>query len=126
MVINLQTRSRRERGALMTELFVAMSLLAIAVLPVGYSVVREQTLARSYYERAVAMEIVDGEMERLASGAWRSFSPGEHDYAVHANAAANLPEGKFRLTLGDRKVRLEWIPAKKHHGGPVMREVMVK
>ena len=63
----------------MAELLAAIALLAIAVLPLGYSITSERTLARSHYERAVAMEIVDGEIEVLAAGEWRAFSPGTHD-----------------------------------------------
>jgi hypothetical protein len=110
----------------MTELMVAMALLVIAVLPIGYSISSEKVLARSYYERAVAMEIVDGEMEVLLASEWHNFSPGTQDYSIHANAATNLPPGKFLLTIESGKVRLEWRPDEKHHGGPVIREAVVK
>lgn len=126
MVIQTPSRSARERGALMAELLVAIALLAIAVLPIGYSITSEKVLVRSYYERAVAMEIVDGEMEVLLAGEWRAFSPGTHDYAIHSEAATNLPPGKFMVTIESGKARLEWRPDKKHHGGPVVREVFVK
>lgn len=126
MVILAFKNNPRERGALMAELLVAIALLAIAVLPVGYSIVSEKVLARAAYERAVAMEIVDGEIEVLQAGEWRTYAPGQHDYPVHANAATNLPPGNFRLTIGSDKVRLVWEPAKKHHGGPVVREVLIK
>jgi len=105
---------------------VAIAVLVIAVLPIGYSVASEKVLARAYYERTVAMEIVDGEMEVLLAGEWRSFSPGAQAYPVDANAATNLPDGKFLLTIDSGKVRLEWRPAGKHHGGPVVREAVVK
>ena len=126
MVTLRSSRFKCEAGALMIELMVAIALLAIAVLPIGYSIASEKVLARSYYERAVAMEIVDGEMEVLLAGEWRNFSPGAHDYTIHANAATNLPDGKFLLTIASGKVRLEWQPAEKHHGGPVVREAVVK
>src|ERR1022692_285712 len=99
MVIPTSCRSARERGALIAELLVAITLLAVAVLPVGYAIASERILARSYYERAVAMEIVDGEMEVLLAGAWRSFPSGTSEYAIRANAATNLPAGKFLLTI---------------------------
>jgi hypothetical protein len=72
------------------------------------------------------MEIVDGEMEALAAGGWRSFSNGIVDYSVDARAATNLPPGHFTLTLTSEKVRLEWRPNVKQHGGPVAREVLRK
>ena len=79
MVINLPSKTARERGALMAELLVAIALLTIAVLPGGYAITSEKTLARAHYECPVAMEILDGEMEVLLAGEWRAFSPGTHD-----------------------------------------------
>ncbi len=126
MVILAPKKNLRERGALMAELLVAIAVLAIAVLPIGYSIMSERLVARAAYERAVAMEIVDGEMEVLLAGEWRAQTPGSHDYAIHALAATNLPPGNFRLTIESGKLRLEWLPAKKHHGGPVVREVAIQ
>src|SRR5438128_11984527 len=99
MVIRSPARSARQRGALMTELLVAMVLLTSALLPLAYSIAGERRLARALYQRAVAMEIVDGEMELLAAGEWRAFTPGRSDYSVRAGAATNLPPGRFLLTI---------------------------
>lgn len=117
---------QRQAGSLMPELLVAMTLLVVAVLPIGYSLASERVLARACYERAVAMEIVDGEMEVLLAGDWRRFPAGTHDYSVHANATTNLTSGNFTLTIQPSLVRLEWQPAEKHHGGPIVREAVVK
>jgi hypothetical protein len=106
----------------MVELLVAMAILAGMIIPIAYSFASERRLAMSLYQRAVAMEIVDGELEALAAGHWRSFSPGTHEYPVHAAAATNLPPGQFILTLQTNFVRLEWRPTIKHHGGSVARE----
>ncbi|MDW8310479.1 MAG: hypothetical protein RMK20_13985 [Verrucomicrobiales bacterium] len=121
--------ARRRRlccGALMTELAVAMSLLLIALLPLSYSILSERRLARALYQRAVAMELVDGELEVLAAGAWRAFAPGMHEYPVRAGAATNLPPGRFVLTVSAERLRLEWQPASGGHGGPVVREVRLR
>ncbi len=107
----------------MVELLVAMALIVGLLLPLVYSLAGEKRLARSYYQRAVAMEIVDGEMEALAAGQWRAFSPGVQDYPVHANAVTNLPPGKFLLTVESNRIRLEWRTQVKGHGGSVVREV---
>jgi len=53
------------------------------VLPLAYSVASEKRLARASYQRAVAMEIVDGEIEILAAGEWLAFKSGAQDYQVH-------------------------------------------
>jgi hypothetical protein len=110
----------------MMELLVAMALLVSALLPLAYSIVSEKRLARAYYQRAVAMEIVDGEMEALAAGEWTTFPSGSHEYRVRAGAATNLPPGHFILTLETNRLKLEWRPSIRQHGGPVAREVMVK
>jgi hypothetical protein len=127
MVTRLPTNRRRRSGALMTELLIAMAMLTGVLLPIAYSITSEKRLARTAYHRSVAMEIVDGEMEILAAGEWRSFTPGPHEYLVHAVAATNLPPGRFLLTVGPDKVRLEWQPSAKKHGGPVVfREAKLK
>ncbi len=110
----------------MLELLAAIVLLVGALFPLAYSLSSERRLARSTYQHAVAMEIVDGEMELLAAGEWRSFKPGTQDYVVHAGAETNLPPGKFLLTVSSNQVRLVWQPAVKHHGGSVMREATVR
>lgn len=118
--------SRGRCGFLMVDLAVAISLLAIAILPLAYSFVQEAEVVRAEYQRGVAMEIVDGEIEILAAGVWRNFSDGAQIYPVQARAAANLPPGKFQLTKNGSHLRLEWTPDKRRFIGPVVREVNVK
>ena len=125
-VNRLAARHRRQCGSLMVELLVAMAILGGVLLPLAYSFVSERRLARSYYQRAVAMEIVDGEMEALLAGGWRAFATGTHDYTVHAGAATNLPPGRFVLSVQPDKLRLRWQPALKDRGGPVTREALLK
>jgi len=115
--------SALQSGALMVELLVAIALLTGALLPVAYSFASEKRLARASYQRAVAMEIVDGEMEILAAGEWTKFKAGTQDYQVRAAAATNLPPGRFILTISPSRLRLEWRPEIKMHGGGVSREV---
>ena len=126
----------------MVELLVAMALLTGALLPVAYSITSEKRYARACYQRAVAMEIVDGEMETLVAGEWRAFraspSPGGEgrgegeplfrkiEYKPNAGAATNLAPGRFLLTIADKKLRLEWRPELKQHGGAVVREALIK
>ena len=91
----------------MIELLAAISLLIAALLPLAYSLASEKKLARSQYQRAVAMEIVDGEFEALLAGEWHAYKPGTHQYQVRAAALTNLPSGQFILTLGEHDLRLE-------------------
>ncbi len=127
MVIRIIKDSGQNRGSLMIELLVAMAILAGVLVPLGWSIASERRLARALYQRAVAMQIVDGEMEALLAGEWRSFGQGRHEYPVNAASAANLPPGKFVLTIEPNQVvRLEWQPAVKHHGGSIKREAQIK
>ena len=75
-----------------------------------------------YYHRAVAMEVVDGEMEILRAGEWRAFQEGAQSYSVNNPSATNLPPGRFVLTRQDRHLRLQWLLAGKNKGGIVTRE----
>jgi len=125
---NLQTasaRPRRQRGSLTSELLAAMGLLVICVLPLSYSFLREHKLCRAYYCRAVAMELVDGEMETLMAGEWRAFAPGAHPYTLRGAAATNLPPGKCLLTVTNDLIRLEWLPEDRNQGGKVLRETTI-
>lgn len=123
MIIPRPSPGRRRRGALITELLVALAIAAIALVPLAFSFEREHRALLNYYHRAVAMEIIDGEMEILAAGEWKSFPPGAQPYPVRAAAAKNLPKGSFTLTLKERMLRLEWKPEKRGQGGQVAREV---
>jgi hypothetical protein len=116
----------RERGMLMADLFVAMGILAVAIMPLAFSYVRETRLLRAEYFRGAAMEIVDGEMEILVAGDWRSLPEGSQPYAVHAATAANLPPGHFQLIKTGNHLRLEWTSDRRQGIGTVVREVTFK
>lgn len=118
--------NRNRHGGIMVELVVALGILAGAVLPLAYSYGNEQHQCHLAYIRAVAMELVDGELEALAAGEWRAFGDGTHVYAVNAAAARNLPPGTFTLTARDRQLRLEWRPEHPRFGRPVAREATGK
>ena len=105
---------------------VALAILALAVLPVGYSISQERKLARAYYFRAVAMEIVDGELEVLRAGAWRQFKEGVQPYEPQAESAAQMPPGRFTLTVTGEHLRLAWQAEGKGPGSAVVREGRVK
>lgn len=116
----------RQSGALMTELMIAMAILAVVLFPLAFCFAQERTFLRSCYNRAVATEIVDGEVEVLLAGEWKSFKEGAQDYAPQGLAVTNLPSSKFRLTVIGRRLRLEWLPSEKDQGGRVIREVTIK
>jgi hypothetical protein len=113
---------RARRGFLEVDMMVALAIIVLALLPLGYSFVRERQVLRLEYQRCVADEIVDGEMEILAVGAGRNLPDGARVYSVQGDAAGQLPPGHFQLTKNGKHLRLEWTPDKKRHLGPVVRE----
>ncbi len=120
-MVNATAKGRCQAGSAMLELVVAIGLLASVLFPIAYSLVQEQRAARAYYYRAIAIEIVDGEMESLLAGQWRAFTPGTRPYAVRGLASQNLPPGEFVFSMNEGQIRLEWRPSQKNHGGPVSR-----
>ena len=119
-------RFRRARGFLEADIAVGMVILAVAVLPLGYSFARERQVLRLEYYRSVADEIVDGEMEILAAGAAKNLPDGSQVYNVHAVAASQLPAGHFQLTKSGNHLRLEWTPDQRRHVPAVIRETTLK
>jgi len=107
---------------LIWELVVAMSILTAVFFPWQLSLLSEQKTLLAGYHRALAIGLVDGEMEVLAAGEWQTFKPGPQVYSVKASAATNLPPGQFTLTVNKHTIRLEWKPEKPFHGGVVWRE----
>lgn len=114
---------RRTWGSISAELLVAVGILVVALMPLSVSFYREAAVARGLYYHALALEIVDGEVEALVAGEWRAFQPGTQPYTVRAESATNLPPGQFQLTLTTNRVRLEWRPEAHGMGGTVVREV---
>ena len=117
---------RKERGsALLAELIGAMLVLTLAIMPITVMLLKDQRACREYYYKAVAMEIVDGEMEILAAGGVGGISEGSQPYAVNAAAATNLPPGKFTLTREGKTLRLEWQANEPLEHLRVNREILL-
>jgi Tfp pilus assembly protein PilV len=119
------SHKKKRRGLATVEIIVAMAILAVGVMPLAYSFAQETRLFRKSYQRAVAVELVDGEMEILLAGGWRSYSPGTNNYVLRGGAATNLPPGETRLTITGRQLRLEWLPARKDPFSKVVREAAI-
>jgi hypothetical protein len=121
-----QIKMARVHGYLMVDLLVALAILSLAIVPIGFSFARERQVLKMEYFHSVVNEIVDGEMEVLAAGDWKNFPDGSQNYPVHARAAASLPPGHFQLTKTGNHLRLEWASDAKSGISAVVREVTIK
>lgn len=115
-----------QRAFLEIDLLMALTILTLAIVPLGFSFARERAVLRAEYMRSAADEIVDGEMEILVAGDWKNYPDGAQNYTVHANTAAHLPAGHFELTKNGNHLRLEWTPDHKEGVGSISREITVK
>ena len=112
----------KQRGSVIAELVVAISLLTVTVIPFAYSFLNSERLMRQAQYRAVAMEVVDGEVEVLALGGLSRKPEGESLMVFHRGAATSLPKGQFVLVRRGNQGALEWKPERPLLGGAVRRE----
>lgn len=114
--------SRRVRSAFLTmDLLFAMALFLFGFFGIAYVSTRELHLARADYYDAVAMSLVDGELEVLANGEWQTLPEGASSYRSTAPTMKALPPGEFRATRTRDHIQLEWIPAGKGNGRHIIR-----
>jgi hypothetical protein len=86
-----------------------MGILVLAMVPLSMTLLPQERLAEAYYEQAVLLEILDGELEVLRAGAWRELGIGRHEaYSVRAEAARSLADGSFTAVVTESQIRLEW------------------
>ena len=100
---------------LLTELIVALGIIAMVMLPLASSYFKEDKLLKALYFRSVAEQILDGEREALMAGDWRKYPPGTYLLSIKSDAFSQLPEKEVLLTVSDvegrkRKFVLNWKP----------------
>ena len=122
MKIKTHKSGQSRRGVLEIDMAMAMLVLAVAIMPLAFSFAQEGKLFRQSYQKAAAMELIDGEMEILIAGEWRNFHEGSSPYELHGSSTRNLPPGKTLLTISGKNIRLEWLPEKGNAATKVVRE----
>jgi hypothetical protein len=128
--MNARPRRSPIHGNVQMDLIAAIAVLTIAILPLGFGILHHRTLVRDATTRAVALELLDSEMEVLAAGEHRSFQEGTHPYPLTGAAALNLPPGSCLLTRvvkpqGGIELHLEWKPTVARAMQPVRRSVQL-
>jgi hypothetical protein len=122
----IRRSNQKQTAALATECIIALAILVTAAIPLSLDFLQEMKLCRAYYHRAVALELIDGEMEILLAGERKEFANGQYDYQIHSRSATNLPPGRFTLVVSPASLRLEWKSTVRRQGGTVRREVELK
>jgi len=126
MNIRPTTRLANRLAFLQLDVAVAITVLALVFIPLSVSSSGDLDLARRQYFEAVALQLIDGEMDVLLAGERRKYTPGEHQIKPVGEAVQNLPEGEFVLTVHDQKLTLAWVPTKRAKWGRVERVVELK
>ena len=126
MNIRPTTRLTNRLAFLQLDVAVAITVLALVFIPLSVSSSGDLDLARRQYFEAVALQLIDGEMDVLLAGERRKYTPGEHQIKPVGGAVQNLPEGEFVLTVHDQKLTLAWVPTKRAKWGRVERVVQLK
>ena len=119
-------RLARRRAFLQLDVAIALTVLALVFIPLSVSSSGGLDLARRHYFEAVALQLIDGEMDVLLAGERRKYTTGEHRIKPVGDAVQNLPEGEFVLTVHDQKLTLAWVPTKRAKWGRVERVVELK
>ncbi len=126
MNIRPTTRLANRLAFLQLDVAVAITFLALVFIPLSISSSGNLDLARRHYFEAVALQLIDGEMDVLLAGERRKHTTGEHRITPVGEAVQNLPEGEFVLTVHDQKLTLAWVPTKRAKWGRVERVVELK
>ena len=126
MNIRPTTRLTNRLAFLQLDVAVAITVLALVFIPLSVSSSGDLDLARRQYFEAVALQLIDGEIDVLLAGERRKYTPGEHQIKPVGEAVQNLPEGEFVLSVQDEKLTLAWMPKNLAKWGRVERVVQLK
>ncbi|MDP7010001.1 MAG: hypothetical protein QF685_01360 [Verrucomicrobiota bacterium] len=126
MNIPRTTRLAKRLAFLQLDVAIALTVLALVFIPLSVSSSGGLDLARRHYFEAVALQLIDGEMDVLLAGERQKYTTGEHRIKPVGEAVQNLPEGEFVLSVQDEKLTLAWVPKKLTKWGQVERVVQLK
>lgn len=128
--MNTRSSHARIRGHLQVDLLIAIGLVVLGVLPLGFGFVHHRKLVRDATTRAIVLELLDGEMEILAAGEHRSFTNAVQTFPLKGAAVLNLPPGTCTLTRSTPSppgidLALEWKPERAGTLQPVRRTIRI-
>ena len=126
MNIRRTTRLVKRLAFLQLDVAIAITVLALVFIPLSVSSSGDLDLARRHYFEAVALQLIDGEMDVLLAGEHRKYTPGEHRIKPVGESVQNLHEGEFVLSVQHEKLTMAWMPKKLDKWGRVERVVELK
>ena len=119
-------RSMRCLAFIQLDIALAIVILGLIFIPLSVTSSAKLDLARRHHFKAVALNLIDGEIDVLLAGEIKKYKPGESLITPPGEAVGSLPKGEFILTLNDKIFKLEWVPEKSTKWGRVQREVNLK
>jgi len=108
------------------DVVLAVSILILLFIPFGVTSSGKLDLARRQHFEAVALQMIDGELDVLLAGERQKYPLGEHKITPPGEAVKTLPVGEFILIVKEKQLSLAWVPEKGAKWGRVEREVTLK
>ena len=126
MKLQPTTRLAKRLAFIQMDVVLGIALLLLVFIPFSVTSSGELDLARRQQFQAVALQMIDGEMDVLLAGERQKYAAGEHTITPPGEAVQSLPEGKFVLTVGEKELTLAWTAVKQAKWGRVERVVKLK
>ena len=120
------SRSIRCLAFIQLDIAVAIVILGLIFIPLSVTSSAKLDLARRHHFEAVALNLIDGEIDVLLAGEIKKYKLGKSLITPPGEAVGSLPKGEFILTLNEKTIKLEWVPKKLTKWGRIQREVNLK
>ena len=126
MTLRPTSRLAKHLAFIQLDLMLAVSILMLLFIPFGVTSSGKLDLARRQHFEAVALQMIDGELDVLLAGERQKYLLGEHKITPPGEAVKTLPVGEFILIVKEKQLYLAWVPEKEAKWGRVEREVTLK
>ena len=118
MTLRPTSRLAKHLAFIQLDLMLAVSILMLLFIPFGVTSSGKLDLARRQHFEAVALQMIDGELDVLLAGERQKYPLGE---TPPGEAVKTLPVGEFILIVKEKQLFLAWVPEKEAKWGRVER-----
>ena len=126
MILRPTPRAAKRLAFVQLDVALAVSILLLVFIPFSVTSSSKLDLARRQHFKAVALQMIDGELDVLMAGERQKYIPGEHKITPPGEAVKTQPVGEFILTVQENPRTIAWVPEKEAKWGRVEREVTLK